>query len=255
MAVVIMQNLLEAGVHFGHQTRTWNPKMNQYIYTARNGIHIINLEKTVDQIEKAYAFVRDTLAADNGKKVLFVGTKKQAQDAIREEAERCGMFYINERWLGGTLTNWKTIKTRIDRLKEITNMELSGELSLRSKKEANDLLKERDDLEKNLGGIKNMGGLPDIIFIVDVEKEHIAVSEAKKLGIKIVALVDTKCDPDPIDYVIPGNDDAVRAVKLVTSIIANAVIEGKEGVSFDAAAATEQATESDVDADADADAE
>ncbi|MBQ4444500.1 MAG: 30S ribosomal protein S2 [Clostridia bacterium] len=255
MAVVIMQNLLEAGVHFGHQTRTWNPKMNQYIYTARNGIHIINLEKTVDQIEKAYAFVRDTLAADNGKKVLFVGTKKQAQDAIREEAERCGMFYINERWLGGTLTNWKTIKTRIDRLKEITNMELSGELSLRSKKEASDLLKERDDLEKNLGGIKNMGGLPDIIFIVDVEKEHIAVSEAKKLGIKIVALVDTKCDPDPIDYVIPGNDDAVRAVKLVTSIIANAVIEGKEGVSFDAAAATEQATESDVDADADADAE
>lgn len=165
------------------------------------------------------------------------------------------MFYINERWLGGTLTNWKTIKTRIDRLKEITNMELSGELSLRSKKEASDLLKERDDLEKNLGGIKNMGGLPDIIFIVDVEKEHIAVSEAKKLGIKIVALVDTKCDPDPIDYVIPGNDDAVRAVKLVTSIIANAVIEGKEGVSFDAAAATEQATESDVDADADADAE
>ena len=255
MAVVIMQNLLEAGVHFGHQTRTWNPKMNQYIYTARNGIHIINLEQTVDQIEKAYAFVRDTLAADNGKKVLFVGTKKQAQDAIREEAERCGMFYINERWLGGTLTNWKTIKTRIDRLKEITNMELSGELSLRSKKEASDLLKERDDLEKNLGGIKNMGGLPDIIFIVDVEKEHIAVSEAKKLGIKIVALVDTKCDPDPIDYVIPGNDDAVRAVKLVTSIIANAVIEGKEGVSFDAAAATEQATESDVDADADADAE
>ncbi len=251
MAVVIMQNLLEAGVHFGHQTRTWNPKMNQYIYTARNGIHIINLEKTVDQIEKAYAFVRDTLAADQGKKVLFVGTKKQAQDAIREEAERCGMFYINERWLGGTLTNWQTIKTRIDRLKSINNMEQTGELNLLTKKEAGQLLKERDLLEKNLGGIKNMGGLPDIVFIVDVEKEHIAVSEAKKLGIKIVALVDTKCDPDPIDYVIPGNDDAVRAVKLVTSIIANAVIEGKEGVSFDAAqvaATTEEETDTDTDA-------
>lgn len=247
MAVVIMQNLLEAGVHFGHQTRTWNPKMNQYIYTARNGIHIINLEKTVDQIEKAYAFVRDTLAADNGKKVLFVGTKKQAQDAIREEAERCGMFYINERWLGGTLTNWQTIKTRIDRLKSITNMELSGELNMLTKKEASQLLKERDLLEKNLGGIKNMGGLPDIVFIVDVEKEHIAVAEAKKLGIKIVALVDTKCDPDPIDYVIPGNDDAVRAVKLITSIIANAVIEGKEGVSF---SAEPQVTDNTTDTDA-----
>lgn len=250
MAVVIMQNLLEAGVHFGHQTRTWNPKMNPYIYTARNGIHIINLEKTVDQIERAYAFVRDTLAADGSKKVLFVGTKKQAQDAIREEAERCGMFYINERWLGGTLTNWQTIKTRIDRLKAITNMEQSGELSMLPKKEAGQLLKERDLLEKNLGGIKNMGGLPDIIFIVDVEKEHIAVSEAKKLGIKIVALVDTKCDPDPIDYVIPGNDDAVRAVKLVTSIIANAVIEGKEGVSFAAAEPTEEVTAEDTDSDA-----
>ena len=232
MAVVTMQNLLEAGVHFGHQTRTWNPKMNEYIYTARNGIHIINLEKTVDQIEKAYAFVRDALAADNGKKVLFVGTKKQAQDAIQEEATRCGMFYINERWLGGTLTNYQTIKTRIDRLKSINNMEASGELGLLTKKEAAGLLKERDLLEKNLGGIKNMGGLPDIVFIVDVEKEHIAVAEAQKLGIKIVALVDTKCDPDPIDYVIPGNDDAVRAVKLITSIIANAVIEGKEGVQY-----------------------
>ncbi|MBO4534780.1 MAG: 30S ribosomal protein S2, partial [Clostridia bacterium] len=182
--------------------------------------------------EKAYAFVRDALAADNGKKVLFVGTKKQAQDAIQEEATRCGMFYINERWLGGTLTNYQTIKTRIDRLKSINNMEASGELGLLTKKEAAGLLKERDLLEKNLGGIKNMGGLPDIVFIVDVEKEHIAVAEAQKLGIKIVALVDTKCDPDPIDYVIPGNDDAVRAVKLITSIIANAVIEGKEGVQY-----------------------
>ncbi|MBQ9145784.1 MAG: 30S ribosomal protein S2 [Clostridia bacterium] len=232
MAVVTMQNLLEAGVHFGHQTRFWNPKMNQYIYTARNGIHIIDLEKTVVQIEKAYAFVRDTLAANNSKKVLFVGTKKQAQDAIREEAERCGMFYINERWLGGTLTNFQTIKTRIDRLKSINNMELTGELGLLTKKEASEVLKERDELEKNLGGIKNMGGIPDIMFVVDVEKEHIAVKEAKKLGIKVIALVDTKCDPDPVDFVIPGNDDAVRAVKLITSVIASAVIEGKEGVQY-----------------------
>ena len=232
MAVVTMQNLLEAGVHFGHQTRFWNPKMNQYIYTARNGIHIIDLEKTVVQIEKAYAFVRDTWAANNSKKVLFVGTKKQAQDAIREEAERCGMFYINERWLGGTLTNFQTIKTRIDRLKSINNMELTGELGLLTKKEASEVLKERDELEKNLGGIKNMGGIPDIMFVVDVEKEHIAVKEAKKLGIKVIALVDTKCDPDPVDFVIPGNDDAVRAVKLITSVIASAVIEGKEGVQY-----------------------
>lgn len=232
MAVVTMQNLLEAGVHFGHQTRFWNPKMNQYIYTARNGIHIIDLEKTVVQIEKAYAFVRDNLAANNSKKVLFVGTKKQAQDAIREEAERCGMFYINERWLGGTLTNFQTIKTRIDRLKSINNMELTGELGLLTKKEASEVLKERDELEKNLGGIKNMGGIPDIMFVVDVEKEHIAVKEAKKLGIKVIALVDTKCDPDPVDFVIPGNDDAVRAVKLITSVIASAVIEGKEGVQY-----------------------
>lgn len=235
MAVVTMQNLLEAGVHFGHQTRTWNPKMAPYIYTARNGIHIIDLEKTEAQVEKAYAFVRDTLQANGGKKVLFVGTKKQAQEAIREEAERCGMFYINERWLGGTLTNFGTIKTRIDRLKNINNMELTGEINMLTKKEASQLLKERDLLEKNLGGIKNMGGLPDIVFIVDVEKEHIAVAEAKKLGIKIVALVDTKCDPDPIDYVIPGNDDAVRAVKLITSVIASAVIEGREGVQYSVA--------------------
>lgn len=232
MAVVTMQNLLEAGVHFGHQTRTWNPKMNEYIYTARNGIHIINLEKTVTQIDKAYDFVRDTIVANPGTKVLFVGTKKQAQDAIRDEALRCGMFYINERWLGGTLTNYQTIKTRIERLKKITEMEQTGEINMLTKKEASGLLKERDLLEKNLGGIKNMGGLPDIVFIVDVEKEHIAVAEAKKLGIKIVALVDTKCDPDPIDYVIPGNDDAVRAVKLITSVIAGAVIEAKEGVAF-----------------------
>ncbi len=248
MAVVTMQNLLEAGVHFGHQTRTWNPKMNEYIYTARNGIHIINLEKTAAQIEKAYAFVRDTMAAHNGKKILFVGTKKQAQEAIRTEAERCGMYYVNERWLGGTLTNWKTIEKRIARLKDINNREANGDLALLTKKEASQLLKERDLLEKNLGGIKNMDRLPDIIFVVDVEKEHIAVAEAQKLGIKIVALVDTKCNPDPIDYVIPGNDDAVRAVKLITGIIASAVIEGREGVQYsvDENTDSDDATDADV---------
>lgn len=230
MAVVTMKHLLEAGVHFGHQTRTWNPKMNKYIYTARNGVHIIDLEKTVVQVEKAYAFVRDTI--NEGKTILFVGTKKQAQEAMREEAERCGMFYINARWLGGTLTNFKTIRTRIDRLNKLNQMETMGEFSFLPKKEVLGLLAQRDQLEKNLGGIKNMRYLPDVVFIIDIEKEHIAVNEARKLGIPIVALVDTKCDPDLVDYVIPGNDDAIRAIKLIAATIANAVIEAREGIEF-----------------------
>lgn len=232
MAVVTMKHLLEAGVHFGHQTRSWNPRMAKYIFTARNGVHIIDLEKTVVEVEKAYAFVRDTIKENNGKTILFVGTKKQAQEAVKAEAERCGMFYVNERWLGGLLTNWKTIKTRIDRLKSINAKEASGELSILTKKEAAQLIKERDLLERNLGGIKNMVRLPDIIFIIDIEKEHLAVEEARKLHIPIVALVDTKCNPDLVDYVIPGNDDAIRAVKLITSTIASAVIEAKEGVEY-----------------------
>lgn len=232
MAVVTMKHLLEAGVHFGHPTSKWNPRMAKYIFTARNGVYIIDLEKTVVEIEKAYAFVKNTIAEDNSKTILFVGTKKQAQESIKAEAERCGMFYVNERWLGGLLTNFKTIKTRIDRLKSINQKEANGELNLLTKKEAAGLLKERDLLERNLGGIKNMTKVPDIIFIIDIEKEHLAVEEARKLGIPIVALVDTKCNPDLVDYVIPGNDDAIRAVKLITLTIASAVIEAKEGVEY-----------------------
>lgn len=230
MAVVTMKHLLEAGVHFGHQTRTWNPKMDKYIYTSRNGVHIIDLEKTVTQIEQAYAFVRDTI--NEGRSILFVGTKKQAQEAIKEEALRCGMYYINSRWLGGTLTNFKTIRTRIERLIKLDQMETMGEFSFLPKKEVLGLLAERDQLEKNLGGIKNMRSLPDVVFVVDIEKEHIAVREARKLGIPVVALVDTKCDPDLVDYVIPGNDDAIRAIKLIAATIANAVIEAREGIQF-----------------------
>jgi len=230
MAVVTMKQLLEAGVHFGHQTRNWNPKMDQYIYTARNGVHIIDLEKTVTQIEKAYAFIRDIVKEN--KTILFVGTKKQAQEAIKDEALRCGMYFINERWLGGTLTNFKTIRSRIERLNNLNQKEAMGEFAYLPKKEVIGLLAERDQLEKNLGGIKNMKDLPDVLFVVDIEKEHIAVAEAKKLGIPVVALVDTKCNPDPIDYVIPGNDDAIRAVKLIASTIASAVIEAKEGVEY-----------------------
>ena len=233
MAVVTMKSLLEAGVHFGHQTRSWNPKMAKYIFTARNGVHIINLENTVVEIEKAYAFVMNTIKDRKDATVLFVGTKKQAHEAIKAEAQRCGMYYINERWLGGLLTNFKTIKTRIDRLNSINAREQSGELSLLTKKEAAQLLKERNVLEQNLGGIKTMTRLPDIIFVIDIEKEHLAVEEARKLHIPIVALVDTKCDPDLVDYVIPGNDDAIRAVKLITATIANAVIEGRDGVQFE----------------------
>jgi small subunit ribosomal protein S2 len=243
MAVVTMKSLLEAGVHFGHQTRSWNPKMAKYIFTARNGVHIINLENTVVEIEKAYAFVMNTIKDRKDATVLFVGTKKQAHEAIKSEATRCGMYYINERWLGGLLTNFKTIKTRIDRLNSINAREQSGELSLLTKKEAAQLIKERDVLEQNLGGIKNMTRLPDIIFVIDIEKEHLAVEEARKLHIPIVALVDTKCDPDLVDYVIPGNDDAIRAVKLITATIANAVIEGRDGVQFEVSDEDEEEVE------------
>ncbi|HIW55950.1 MAG TPA: 30S ribosomal protein S2 [Firmicutes bacterium] len=228
MAVVSMKQLLEAGVHFGHQTRRWNPKMKKYIYSARNDIHIIDLQQTVQLAEAAYAFVRDVAAS--GKPVLFVGTKKQAQAAIQQEAERCGMFYINNRWLGGTLTNNKTIRTRIDRLNKINQMEKMGDFDLLPKKEVAKLKEERDKLQLNLGGIKDMKGMPGCMFVVDPKKEAIAVKEAKNLHIPIVAIVDTNCDPDDVDYVIPGNDDAIGAVKIISSIIANAVIEAREGI-------------------------
>lgn len=225
-----MKQLLEAGVHFGHQTRKWNPKMAKYIFTARNDIHIINLEETSVLVDKAYSFVRDAVAA--GKSVLFVGTKKQAQEAIKEEAERCGMFYANNRWLGGCLTNFKTIRKRIDRLNKLTQMEKVGEFNLLPKKEVAILKHEMEKLEANLGGIKEMRELPGVIFLVDSSKEHICVKEAKNLHIPTVGLIDTNCDPDGIDYVIPGNDDAIRSVKLVASAIADAVIEAREGVSL-----------------------
>lgn len=224
-----MKQLLEAGVHFGHQTRKWNPKMAKYIFNSRNDIHIINLEDTVVLIDKAYEYVKEM--ASQGKTILFVGTKKQAQKAIEDEAKRCGMYYINSRWLGGTLTNFKTIRSRVDRLNKLNNMEKVGEFNLLPKKEVIKLKAERDKLEKNLGGIKEMTKLPDLMFVVDTKKEHIAVKEAKSLGIPVVALLDTNCDPEPIDYVIPGNDDAIRAVSLIAGAIANAVIEAKEGVA------------------------
>lgn len=228
MAVISMKQLLEAGVHFGHQTKKWNPKMKKYIFTSRNDIHIINLEDTAVLVEHAYAFVRD--AVKDNKTILFVGTKKQAQQAIAEEATRAGMYYVNSRWLGGTLTNFKTIRSRVERLNKLNQMEKIGEFNLLPKKEVLKLKAQRDKLEKNLGGIKDMTKLPDVLFIVDPKKEHIAVKEAMTLNIPIVALVDTNCDPDLIDWVIPGNDDAIRAVGLIASVIANAVIEAKEGV-------------------------
>ena len=228
MAVVSMKQLLEAGVHLGHQTRRWNPKMKKYIYSARNDIHIIDLQQTVQLAEEAYNFVREIAA--EGKSVLFVGTKKQAQAAIKQEAERCGMYYVNNRWLGGTLTNFKTIKTRIERLNKINQMEKMGEFDLLPKKEVAGLRAERDKLEANLGGIKDMKTMPGCMFVVDPKKEAIAVAEARKMGIPIVATVDTNCDPDEVDVVIPGNDDAIGAVKIMAAIIANAVIEAKEGV-------------------------
>lgn len=228
MSVISMKQLLEAGVHFGHQTRRWNPKMKPYIFTERNGIYIIDLQKTVKKIDEAYEFVRKLAA--NGGNILFVGTKKQAQDSVKEEATRCGMFYVNQRWLGGTLTNFQTIRKRINRLKEIEKMEEDGTFDVLPKKETLILTREKERLIKFLGGIKEMNKLPDALFVIDPRKENIAVSEARKLNIPVVAIVDTNCDPDEIDYVIPANDDAIRAVKLLTSKIADAVIEGKQGV-------------------------
>jgi len=230
MAVVSMKQLLEAGVHFGHQTRRWNPKMAEYIFTERNGIYIIDLQKTVKKIEEAYAFVRDTVM--NGGEVLFVGTKKQAQDSVMEEAERCGMYYVKSRWLGGMLTNYKTIKKRISRLKELYTMEEDGTFEILPKKEVIKLRHEMKKLETNLGGIKDMHGVPDVLFIVDPKKERNAILEARKLKIPIVAIVDTNCDPDEVDYIIPGNDDAIRAVKLISSVMANAVIEANQGEQY-----------------------
>ena len=230
MSVISMKQLLEAGVHFGHQSRKWNPKMKEYIFTARNDIHIINLEMTSEQVDKAYTFVRDVVAS--GKSVLFVGTKKQAQEAVKEEAERCGMFYVNTRWLGGTLTNFKTIRNRIERLNKLNNMEKVGEFDLLPKKEVALLKLERDKLEKNLGGIKEMRELPGVLFVVDPSNEKICVHEANILNIPVVSLVDTNCDPSNVDVVIPGNDDAIRSVKLIASAIADAVIEAREGVSM-----------------------
>ncbi len=227
MAVISMKQLLEAGVHFGHQTRRWNPKMAQYIFTERNGIYIIDLQKTVRKIDEAYMFVRDI--ALEGKSVLFVGTKKQAQESIESEAKRCGMYYVNNRWLGGTLTNFRTIQTRIKRLNDIDAMEKNGQFEILPKKEVIKLCAEREKLLKNLGGIREMKKLPGALFIVDPRKERIAVQEARILGIPIVAIVDTNCDPDEIDYVIPGNDDAIRAVKLIAGKLADAVLEGKQG--------------------------
>ena len=228
MSVISMKQLLEAGVHFGHQTRRWNPKMAEYIFTERNGIYIIDLQKTVKKIEEAYAFIKEI--AESGKEVLFVGTKKQAQDSIKEEAERVGMYWVNARWLGGMMTNFKTIKKRIDRLEQLTKMEEDGTFDLLPKKEVINLKAEREKLEKYLGGIKDMKDLPGALFVVDPRKEKIAIEEAKKLGIPVVAIVDTNCDPEDVDYVIPGNDDAIRAVKLIASTIANAIIEGRQGV-------------------------
>ena len=227
MSVISMKQLLEAGVHFGHQTRKWNPKMGKYIFTARNDIHVINLEQTVELIDKAYDYVKEAVKA--GKTVLFVGTKKQAQDAIKEEAERCGMYYVNSRWLGGTLTNFKTIRSRIERLAKLNQMEKTGEFEFLPKKEVIQLKAERDKLEKFLGGIKDMNKIPGLIFVVDSKKEHICVKEAKALNIPVVGLIDTNCDPDLIDVVIPGNDDAIRSVKLIATAIADAVIEAREG--------------------------
>ena len=227
MSVVSMKQLLEAGVHFGHPTRKWNPKMKKYIFTARNDIYILNLEVTVGLIDQAYSFVKEVVSS--GKSVLFVGTKKQAKDAVIEEAQRCGMFYMGNRWLGGTLTNFKTIRARVDRLNKLNSMEQTGEFDLLPKKEVAKLKAERDKLEENLGGIKDMHTMPGVLFVVDPKKEYIAVREARSLGIPIVGLVDTNCDPDDVDYVIPGNDDAIRAVKLIAGAIADAVIEAKEG--------------------------
>ena len=227
MAVIAMKDLLEAGVHFGHQTRRWNPKMARFIFTERNGIYIIDLQKTVDQVEQAYKLIKDVV--EEGGKVLFVGTKKQAQEAIESEAKRCEMYYVNQRWLGGMLTNYNTIKGRIKKLEEYNKMEEDGSLSVLPKKEVATIRAEREKLARYLNGIKDMDGMPQLIFVVDPKKEKIAINEAKILGIPVVGLVDTNCDPDEVDIAIPGNDDAIRAVKLITETLANAVIEGKQG--------------------------
>ena len=241
MAVVSMKQLLEAGVHFGHQTRRWNPKMAEYIFTERNGIYIIDLQKSVKKLEEAYNFVRELSA--EGKSVLFVGTKKQAQDSVKEEAERAGAYYVNARWLGGMLTNFATIRRRIARLKQLRTMQEDGTFDLLPKKEVIKLNLEIEKLEKFMGGIKDMTSMPGALFIVDPRKERIAVAEAKKLNIPIVAIVDTNCDPDEIDYVIPGNDDAIRAVKLIAGAMADAIIEGREGQMGAAAVEEEEAAE------------
>jgi small subunit ribosomal protein S2 len=227
MALISMKQLLEAGVHFGHQTRRWNPKMGEYIFTERNGIYIIDLQKTVKKVEQAYNFIKEL--SEEGKDILFVGTKKQAQESVEQEAKRSNMFYVNQRWLGGTLTNFKTISKSIKKLHELEKMEEDGIFDVLPKKEVIKLKSERDKLEKFLGGIKNMKKLPGALFIVDPRKEKIAIAEAKKIGIPVVAIVDTNCDPDEVDYVIPGNDDAIRAVKLLTAKMADAILEGRQG--------------------------
>ncbi|MCL2085247.1 MAG: 30S ribosomal protein S2 [Oscillospiraceae bacterium] len=248
MAVVSMKSLLEAGVHFGHQTRRWNPKMAPFIFTERNGIYIIDLQKTVKKLEEAYYFVRD-LAAD-GQELLFVGTKKQAQEAIKEEAERVGMFYVNARWLGGMLTNFKTMRRRIDRLHQLKKMEEDGTFDMLPKKEVIKHKGEIDKLEKYLGGVKDMRRQPGALFIIDPRKERNAIAEARKLGIPIVAIVDTNCDPDEIDYPIPGNDDAIRAIKLISQTMANAVLEGRQGEQTEPEAVAEKKEEEVTAADA-----
>lgn len=236
-----MKQLLEAGVHFGHQTRRWNPKMSEYIYTERNGIHIIDLQKSVVKMDEAYKAVFDTVA--DGGKVLFVGTKKQAQDSIQTEAERCGMYFVNQRWLGGMLTNFKTIKSRVETLKKYEKMEADGTFEVLPKKEVVKIKKEMEKLQKNIGGVKEMKRLPDMIFVVDPRKEHICIQEAHALGIPLVGIADTNCDPEELDYVIPGNDDAIRAVKLIVSKLADAVIEANQGADAESMAAAEAETE------------
>ena len=230
MSVVAMKQLLEAGVHFGHQTRRWDPRMAPYIFTARNGIYIIDLQKTAKKIDEAYAVLKSIV--DEGKTVIFVGTKKQAQECVREEAERCGMYYVNNRWLGGMLTNFETIRSRVNRLKDLETMAEDGTFDVLPKKEVIELRKETDKLEKNLGGIRDMTELPGAMFVVDPKKERIAILEARKLGIPVIGLVDTNCNPEDVDYVIPGNDDAIRAIKLIIEAMANAVIESKQGESM-----------------------
>ncbi len=241
MAVVAMKQLLEAGVHFGHQTRRWDPKMAEYIFQARNGIHIIDLQKTSKKIDEAYAFLKEQV--EEGKTVLFVGTKKQAQECVKEAAEKSGMYYVDQRWLGGMLTNFDTIRTRVQRLKDLEKMQEDGTFEVLPKKEVILLKKEMEKLERNLGGIKDMEKIPGVIFLVDPKKEHIAVLEAKKLGIPVIGLVDTNCNPEEVDYAIPGNDDAIRAVKLITDVMANAIIEGKQGESFEAEEVVEEVSE------------